>query len=92
MVTERNGSLRVFSTTEGRVIGGSWPQRPHCNERVQSQEGRYSFVIYLDNRVLSTSYVFLDDALHHQHTNEVREHMEGMLNNQHRKVLPYPMK
>lgn len=92
VVTERNGALRLFSTTEGRVIGGSWPQRPHCNEKVNSGEVRCSFVIYLDHRVLSTSYVFLDDALHRQFTKEVQEHMEGVLNKKNQKELHHPVK
>ena len=62
--TVRGGDLIVqtptgptkLSTTAGKVIGGSWAQYPHCNFPVHKNDNRHSFVVYLDHRMLSSSY------------------------------------
>ena len=44
----------------GTIVGGSWAQFPHCNSAVRSGSFRRSFVVYLDNRIVSSSYVTID--------------------------------
>ena len=39
----------------GRIVGGSWARYPHCNDRLLSGE-RYSFVVYMDYRLLDDNY------------------------------------
>lgn len=44
---------------EGEVLGGSWAQYPHCNDRVLQGleiDIRRSFVVYLDNRAICEAY------------------------------------
>jgi hypothetical protein len=46
---------------EGKIVGGLWAQYPHCNEQVDDCEDRHSFVVYLDHRAISQSYIFLEN-------------------------------
>lgn len=46
-----------IKTDAGVIVGGCWAQFPHCNAEVK-QGDRRSFVVYLDHRVLSTSYIY----------------------------------
>jgi hypothetical protein len=55
VVTTEDGKVVELDTSPGRVIGGKWAQLPHCNTPLISGE-RHSYVCYLDNRVLSTSW------------------------------------
>ena len=55
-----SGGVRVVDTTPGTVVGGSWAQYPHCNAPVLEGE-RHSFVVYLDNRNVSSKYNVLID-------------------------------
>jgi len=54
---------------KGKILGGAWAQHPHCNTFVAEEEDRHSFVIYIDNRMLSQSYKTADEckAIKEQH-------------------------
>jgi hypothetical protein len=47
---------------KGKILGGAWAQHPHCNTYVAKKEDRHSFVIYIDNRMLSKSYKTADEC------------------------------
>ena len=55
-----SGGVRVVDTKPGTIVGGSWAQYPHCNAPVLQGE-RHSFVVYLDNRHVSTRYCVMMD-------------------------------
>jgi hypothetical protein len=55
------GEKRTVKLEEGVVAGGSWAQHPHCNSPVNKGEDRRSFVVYLDHRVISKSYIVVDN-------------------------------
>ena len=48
-------SNRKIPMVAGEVVGGSWQSFPHCNDTLRSGD-RYSFVVYLDYRMLRESY------------------------------------
>jgi hypothetical protein len=50
-----DGSKHTKHLKAGEILGGSWAQYAHCNEPTEYQ--RRSFVVYLDYRVLSSSYI-----------------------------------
>jgi hypothetical protein len=50
-----DGTLHKTHLEEGLILGGAWAQYAHFNEPTEVQ--RRSFVVYLDYRVLSSSYV-----------------------------------
>jgi len=54
------GGFTVIDTKPGTILGGSWAQYPHCNAPVWQGE-RHSFVVYLDNRHMSSRYAVLID-------------------------------
>jgi hypothetical protein len=70
--TYNGGDLLVYDPYEetvlraqlprSKVLGGAWAQHPHCNTFVAEEEDRHSFVIYIDNRMLSDSYKTADEC------------------------------
>ena len=56
IVAMPDGSIQRVCLNAGVVAGGSWAQYPHCNEKVSSSDRR-SFVVYLDHRSISQSYI-----------------------------------
>ena len=57
IVAMPDGSIQRVRLDAGVVAGGSWAQYPHCNEAVLQGHHRRSFVVYLDHRSISSSYI-----------------------------------
>lgn len=55
LVMTEHGIIR-HKFKAGEIVGGQWQLLPHCNSKVAKGEDRRSFVLYLDKRVLSSSY------------------------------------
>jgi len=52
-----SSSNRKIPMPAGRILAGAWQRFPHCNARLFGDEDRYSFVVYMDYRMLNESYV-----------------------------------
>jgi hypothetical protein len=59
IVQTPNGPQKVH-LEEGKILGGSWAQHAHCNEAVHPCDDRHSFVVYLNHRVISRDYEFVN--------------------------------
>ena len=47
--------FKIIKLTAGKIVAGRWAQFHHCS--TPSCEGRMSFVLYLDYRMLKPEYV-----------------------------------
>jgi hypothetical protein len=56
VVTPEKGKCYSIPTSYGRIIGGRWATRAHCNENVYAGT-REVYVLYLDKRVCSEKYI-----------------------------------
>ena len=54
LITRLPGGKQTFELSAGIVVGGRWAQYPHCVTK--AEEGRRSFVVYLDYRGLMPNY------------------------------------
>jgi hypothetical protein len=60
--------LTKYHLSEGKIIGGTWWQYPHCNLPVleDSTIPRRSWIVYLDYRTICSSYQNRVVPPHHQ--------------------------